>query len=195
MNPLPWYRRVWYWLSWHLVDKRRLTPDRIAAFQKLIAKLEAEDEVMPLRPCEPEILQGPNGYLAVTPPDHPYRIGVVGADEDEARRRFVSAFAAWEELHERAEAKAPDGWRRDEGRATAMNLRYMPSAMAWFLALIGLGLAIGEAIGGASAYDVLIVLLGAVWVLMYGSMAAQRDDAIEQLRHRTEQYRALMERR
>jgi predicted MFS family arabinose efflux permease len=74
-----------------------------------------------------------------------------------------------------------------------MNLRHTPSAMTWFLALIGLGLAIGEAIGGASADDVLILLLGVIWVLMYGSMAAQRDDAVEQLRHRTEQYRALME--
>lgn len=61
---------------------------------------------MPLRICEPDITYGVLGWLAVTPTDHPYRIGVVGKDEDEARRRFTAAFAAWEELHDRAEAES-----------------------------------------------------------------------------------------
>ena len=56
-----------------------------------------------LRPCEPRLLGCPVGYMAITPSDHPYRIGVVGADPDEARRRFTAAFAAWEELRARAE--------------------------------------------------------------------------------------------
>ncbi len=61
---------------------------------------------MPIRPCEPNIQRAAIGWLAVTPPDHPYRIGVVGADENEARRRFAAAFSAWEELHDRAETAA-----------------------------------------------------------------------------------------
>ncbi len=52
--------------------------------------------------CEPDILQGQSCWLAVTPRDHPYRIGVMGASEEEARRRFGAALAAWSELHERA---------------------------------------------------------------------------------------------
>ena len=56
-----------------------------------------------LRPCEPDIRSCPVGYLATTPRDHPYRIGVVGGDVDEAKRRFVAEFAAWEDLHAYAE--------------------------------------------------------------------------------------------
>lgn len=57
---------------------------------------------MPLRPCEPDLRDTPSGWLASSPPDYPYRIGVVGQTEEEARRRFVVALAAWSELHERA---------------------------------------------------------------------------------------------
>ena len=59
-----------------------------------------------IRPCEPDIQEAAVGWLATTPRDHPYRIGVVGESRDEAYRRFVAAFAAWEELHERAQAEA-----------------------------------------------------------------------------------------
>ncbi len=58
---------------------------------------------MRIRPCEPNVLRVQAGWLATTPRDHPYRIGVIGDTQEEARRRFVAAFAAWEELHERAE--------------------------------------------------------------------------------------------
>jgi hypothetical protein len=58
---------------------------------------------MALRPCEPNLRRSPTGWLATTPRDHPYRIGVTGSTEDEALRRFVAEFAAWEELHGRAE--------------------------------------------------------------------------------------------
>lgn len=61
---------------------------------------------MAVRQCEPEMRKAFKGWLATTPRDHDYRIGVVGDTEDEARRRFVAALAAWEELHERAEAEA-----------------------------------------------------------------------------------------
>lgn len=64
---------------------------------------------MSIRPCEPDINQAASGWLATTPADHPYRIGVVGQDPDEARRRFVAAFAAWEELHDRAEEQCHAG--------------------------------------------------------------------------------------
>ncbi len=56
-----------------------------------------------LRPCEPDVRPCPVGFLATSPRDYPYRIGVVGADEEEARRRFVAELAAWEELHDYAE--------------------------------------------------------------------------------------------
>jgi hypothetical protein len=54
--------------------------------------------------------------MAITPSDHPYRIGVVGADPDEARRRFTAAFAAWEELRARAEQLQRKGsdWTQHE---------------------------------------------------------------------------------
>jgi len=60
---------------------------------------------MPLRPCEPDVRHAAIGWLASTPSDHPYRIGVVGRDEQEARRRFDAAMAAWGELHDRAVAE------------------------------------------------------------------------------------------
>ncbi len=59
--------------------------------------------------CEPDVRPCPVGYLATTPADHPYRIGVVGVDADQARRRFAAEFAAWEELHARAEDLRRDG--------------------------------------------------------------------------------------
>lgn len=59
---------------------------------------------MAIRPCEPDVREAHVGWLATTPRDHPYRIGVVGETREEAQRRFVAAFAAWEELQERAEA-------------------------------------------------------------------------------------------
>ena len=55
---------------------------------------------MTMRPCEPDTMPIQEGILARTPPDYPYRFAVVGRDEEEARRRFVAAFAAWEELHD-----------------------------------------------------------------------------------------------
>ena len=60
---------------------------------------------MTMRPCEPNIIQVRAGVLATAPPDYPYRIGVIGQNEDEARRRFTSALAAWGELHELVEAE------------------------------------------------------------------------------------------
>lgn len=57
---------------------------------------------MRIRPCEPETREAAAGWLATTPRDHPYRIGVTGETREEATRRFAAAFAAWQELHERA---------------------------------------------------------------------------------------------
>jgi len=50
----------------------------------------------------PEFREIKEGWLAISPPDCPYSIGVVGHDRDEARRKFVVALEAWEELHEQA---------------------------------------------------------------------------------------------
>ena len=47
---------------------------------------------MSIRLCEPNIVQSVTGWLAATPADHPYRIGVVGDDEAQARRRFEATF-------------------------------------------------------------------------------------------------------
>jgi len=55
-----------------------------------------------MRRCEPDVRESPGGWLAASPADYPYRIGVLGDDRDEARRKFVAALDAWEELHERA---------------------------------------------------------------------------------------------
>lgn len=52
------------------------------------------------RPAEPDIRKVRGGWLACTPPDHPYRIATVGHTEGEAKRRFASAMAAWEDLHQ-----------------------------------------------------------------------------------------------
>jgi hypothetical protein len=57
---------------------------------------------MGIRPCEPDLREAVSGWLATTPPDHPYRIGVIGVTEQEAQRRFAAAFAAWVELHDRS---------------------------------------------------------------------------------------------
>jgi hypothetical protein len=62
---------------------------------------------MSLRACEPNLREGPGGWLANTPPDYPYRIGVVGEDRDDARERFTAALAPWSELHDRQVDEGP----------------------------------------------------------------------------------------
>jgi predicted RNase H-like HicB family nuclease len=53
--------------------------------------------------CEPELKPAVGGqWLATSPPDYLYCIGVVGETQEEARQRFTTALAAWEELHTRA---------------------------------------------------------------------------------------------
>ena len=64
---------------------------------------------MSMRPCEPDISQVKAGVLATTPPDYPYRFGVIGRDEAEARRRFTAALARWAELHELIEEERRTG--------------------------------------------------------------------------------------
>jgi len=56
---------------------------------------------MSIRSCEPDLVEIVAGWLATTPRDHPYRIGVAGQSPDEARRRFEAAIEAWGELHAR----------------------------------------------------------------------------------------------
>lgn len=58
---------------------------------------------MVIRACEPQVVEAAVGWLATTPPDHPYRIGVTAPTEEEARRRFEAAMVAWRELRERSE--------------------------------------------------------------------------------------------
>ena len=64
---------------------------------------------MVMRPCEPDIQEARAGWLATAPPDYPYRIGVIGQDKAEARKRFIAALAAWGELHELVEAERRSG--------------------------------------------------------------------------------------
>jgi hypothetical protein len=54
--------------------------------------------------CEPVIRSARSGYSATTPNEYPYRIGVVGTTEADARERFGDALAAWTDLHDRAVA-------------------------------------------------------------------------------------------
>lgn len=51
--------------------------------------------------CPPDIRQAATGWLATTPPEHPYRIGVKGNTREDAERRFTYALGKWKELHER----------------------------------------------------------------------------------------------
>ena len=60
----------------------------------------------PWRSCEPDMIPFRRGWLARTPRDHPYRVAVEGSSEEDARRRFHAAMAAWKELHELAEYEA-----------------------------------------------------------------------------------------
>jgi hypothetical protein len=56
---------------------------------------------MTIQPCEPDLQSIQGGVLALTPPEHPYRVGVLGETPAAARDRFAAAMAAWEELHAR----------------------------------------------------------------------------------------------
>jgi hypothetical protein len=56
---------------------------------------------MSMSPCEPELRESSSGWLASSPPEYPYRIGVVGGSPDEARDLFQDALDAWGELHSR----------------------------------------------------------------------------------------------
>lgn len=51
---------------------------------------------MPL--CEPEILTVRAGILARTPAEHMFRIGVIGQDEEDARKQFGAALVRWGKL-------------------------------------------------------------------------------------------------
>jgi len=53
--------------------------------------------------CEPLCRETPAGWMAYSAPDFPYRIGVVGGTQEEARGRFSDALEAWRELEERAQ--------------------------------------------------------------------------------------------
>jgi hypothetical protein len=74
---------------------------------------------MTIRQCEPDLVEIVAGWLATTPRDHPYRIGVVGQSPDEARRRFEAAVAAWGELHARGTGEAQT---RNEGLSRGASL-------------------------------------------------------------------------
>jgi hypothetical protein len=52
--------------------------------------------------CEPRVNQCRAGWLASSPTSHPFRIGVVGDDREDAVRKFEAALAAWNELSQRA---------------------------------------------------------------------------------------------
>lgn len=47
---------------------------------------------------EPTLIKTPNGWLAITPPTYPLRIGVAGPTAAEASARFTDAVRAWERL-------------------------------------------------------------------------------------------------
>lgn len=49
----------------------------------------------------PRVTEVREGWLASTPPEHQYRVGVVGQNREEALERLMAAMEAWEELHSR----------------------------------------------------------------------------------------------
>lgn len=49
------------------------------------------------------------GWLATTPPEHPFRIGVIGADEGEARVKFKDELRAWAALRDQPDPVFPEG--------------------------------------------------------------------------------------
>jgi hypothetical protein len=55
--------------------------------------------------CTPELRRCPNGWLAVTPAEHPYRIGVIGHTEEDAKSAFSTEMDAWRDLHDYAQAE------------------------------------------------------------------------------------------
>lgn len=62
------------------------------------------DLAEPARPVTaicPRILRARGGYLALCPDDHPWRIGVFGTEESEARLRFEAAVQLWADLAQR----------------------------------------------------------------------------------------------
>lgn len=59
---------------------------------------------MSLDPCEPELRETSSGWLASSPPEYPYRIGVLGRTPQDAECRFQEALANWGELHARSAA-------------------------------------------------------------------------------------------
>ena len=50
---------------------------------------------------EPLVTEVRTGWLACTPPDHAYRVGVIGSSREDAVRNFEVAMNAWAQLHSR----------------------------------------------------------------------------------------------
>lgn len=48
----------------------------------------------------PVVRPARRGWLATCPVDAPFRIGVIGTDEAEARRLFAEELRAWAALHD-----------------------------------------------------------------------------------------------
>jgi hypothetical protein len=49
---------------------------------------------------QPDLIQTPTGWLAVTPRNSRRNVGVLAADPDAARAKFAASWAAWERLKE-----------------------------------------------------------------------------------------------
>lgn len=49
---------------------------------------------------DPVLIERANnmGWLALTPPDSPWRIGVLGADATDAREHFAEALGRWDAI-------------------------------------------------------------------------------------------------
>lgn len=58
--------------------------------------------------CQPLLRHARVGWLAMTPPTHPYRIAVVGHNEEDAKHLFAAELREWERLHKLAQSKEPD---------------------------------------------------------------------------------------
>ncbi len=59
--------------------------------------------------CTPQVVSTPGGWLASSPSDFPYRIGVVAPSSREATDRFAEALDRWHRLHDAASADSLTG--------------------------------------------------------------------------------------
>lgn len=62
-----------------------------------------------IREMSPSVIRTPTAWLAISPRMAPINIAVIGATENEARRRFAESATAWALLHDAPDPAEQDG--------------------------------------------------------------------------------------